>query len=314
MGKRLNLYVLCATGRGLAFLEKLFELCPHANYYVFSFKETAWEPKYIQDIKDLTEAHGACFFETTNIAKPEFNNLLADHPPDVMFCVSWRYLLPMAIADKSRIASIVFHDSLLPAYRGFSPTVWAIINGENQTGVTMFHLAREVDSGDIIDQTAVPIGPDDNIEQVMKAVTENYLQLLEKNLSSIINGCACRTPQDHGLATYTCKRVPEDNEIDWSSSTHSIYDLIRAVRYPYTGAYTWHKGRRLIIWSASLPEKQYKYSGCIPGTVIEIVKEKGVIVLTRDGQLMLETVQYEEEEKTSAANLLNSLSIRLGKS
>lgn len=76
----------------------------------------------------------------------------------------------------------------LPEYRGFSPTVWAIINGEDHTGVTLFKIAEEVDAGDIVDQERVPIGPDDTIAVVIERVTQTYLDLLERNLDGLING------------------------------------------------------------------------------------------------------------------------------
>jgi len=311
--KKLTIYVLCATLRGKRFLEKLFELYPEGNYIVFSFKETPWEPKYLSQIDKAAKDHKAAFFETRNIADSKFDGIFRLSPPDIMFVVSWRYLVPEYIYNTSSIASIVFHDSLLPAYRGFSPTSWAIINGESQTGVTMFYLAEEVDSGDIIDQSPVSIGPNDNIELVMNRVTEKYLELLEKNLDLIIKGKAPGIPQNHSLATFTCKRVPEDNEINWDSSALAIYNLIRGVTHPYPGAYTWFNGRKLIIWSAGQLSEQRKFVGCVPGAILEVQKGRGVIVLTGDGQLLIKSIQFPEEQEVCSAEILNRLSFRLGR-
>lgn len=309
----MNIFVLCVTHRGELFLNRLFQLCPSDDFYVFTFRETSHEPKYFDKIKTLATSHSARFFETTNVAHKKFDKLWASVKPDIIFVVSWRYMIPMEIANKAEIACIVFHDSLLPFYKGFSPTVWAIINGENKTGVTMFHLAKDVDAGDIIDQSPVSIGPDDNIKEVIEAVTNKYLVLLEKNLPLIINGQAPRIPQDHPKSTFTCKRIPEDNEICWTCSAAEIYNLIRAVTHPYPGSYTWLNGQKVIVWSASRPEKQRKYVGCVPGAILEIRKDNGVIVLTGDGQLCLNYVQLDGQEKVCASNVLNRLSYRLGK-
>jgi len=187
-----------------------------------------------------------------------------------------------------------------------------MINGESQTGVTMFHLAEQMDAGDIIDQVAVPIGPDDTIREVMDRVTEAYLYLLEKNLPLIKRGQAPRKPQEHPLATYTCKRMPQDNEIDWSATTDTIYNLIRAVTRPYPGAFTWYKGRKLIIWSTSPLRENRRYVGRIPGRVVEIRRREGVVVLTGDGHLFVKSVQLEGEQEKCATELITSITCRLG--
>jgi len=279
---------------------------------VFSFKETSWEPKYLSQIEEVAKNHKADFFETRNIADSKFDNIFRQFPPDIMFFVSWRYLVPAHIYNRSNIASIVFHDSLLPAYRGFSPTPWAMINGESQTGVTMFHIANDVDSGDIIDQAPVSIGKNETIKEVMDRVTEKYTGLLEKNLELIIKGQAPRMPQDHSKATYTSKRRPEDNQVNWNCSATEIYNLIRATTFPYPGAYTMHQGRKLKIWSASLSNKEAHSIGGAAGTIIEIAKGKGVDVLTGKGTIRLELVQYDENEKICASELFKKIPIRLG--
>src|SRR5262249_44273378 len=152
--------------------------------------------------------------------------------------------------ERARLGAYVFHDSLLPRYRGFSPTVWAMINGESETGATLFAVSEEVDYGDIIAQSRVSINSDETIAEVMERVTDAYLLLLEQNLPRLMSGNVPRTPQDHLRATYTSKRVPEDNRIMWNSPTDVIHNLIRAVTRPYTGAYTYLDDMKLIVWSA----------------------------------------------------------------
>ncbi len=132
---------------------------------------------------------------------------------DLMFVVSWHYLIPRSVFQGATLGSFVFHDSLLAEYRGFAPTVWAMINGASQTGVSLLEMADDVDSGAIVNQERVPIGADDTIATVLDRVTEIYLVLLERNLPALLKGQAPHTPQDRTQATYTCKRVPEDNLI-----------------------------------------------------------------------------------------------------
>jgi methionyl-tRNA formyltransferase len=303
----MHLVLLCATQRGYRFLDKLSQLASDQQLSVVSFPETAWEPPFLDDIRGLAESRGVRFYETRQISKLDIWQTL----PDLMLVVSWRYLIPPEVYQQPRLGSFVFHDSLLPAYRGFSPTVWAVINGEDHTGVTLFEMAEDVDSGDIVDQEHVPIAPDETIADVMEHVTRTYLTLLERNLSALLDGTAPRHPQDHNSATFTCKRNPEDNRINWTASTQQIYDLIRATTYPYTAAYTYLKGKRLRIWSAErLPKR--RYIGSIPGRVVEFHANKGAVVLTGDGRLLLTRVQWDEGEIVTADRILNSLNYTLG--
>jgi methionyl-tRNA formyltransferase len=308
----MRVVVLCATRRGYRFIQKLTELYPQCELIVFSFPEEPWEPRFLDDIRRLTECKGGCFYETRQVGSARWRHFWESTKIDLMFAVSWRYLIPAKVYRQPRLGTFVFHDSLLPSYRGFSPTVWSIINGETQTGVTLFQIADNVDEGDIVAQQSIPIGPDDTIAIVMEQVTQGYLSLLEQNLDKLLSGCAARLPQEHSLATYTGKRLPEDNRIEWSAPTEHIYNLIRAVSKPYPGAYTDLCGRRLRVWGAKRLVNQRRYIGSIPGRAVEIHPGEGVVVLTGDGSLLLTEVQLEGGEIVCASKLIKSLSHTLG--
>lgn len=308
----MRIVLLCATRRGYLFLERLAELLPQSDFVVFSFRETPWEPPFLDDIRELSLATGGQFFEARQVGGADWNRFWGSTDVDLMFVVSWRYMIPASVYLRPRLGTFVFHDSLLPEYRGFSPTVWAIINGEDHTGVTLFEIAEEMDAGDIIDQERIVIGPDDTIAVVMERVTQTYLQLLERNLDGLITGTAPRYRQDHSRATYTCRRLPEDNQIDWAWSSNSIYNLIRAVSAPYPGAYTYFSGQKMRVWSARRVTNARRYVGRIPGRVVEVRRGEGSVVLTGDGALLLSEVQVEGGEVVCASNVLSSLSHTLG--
>ena len=309
----MTVLVFCATQRGVSFLEKLFDLLPDANYYIFSFRETLHEPPFFESIKQLASTRQARFIDATGFSTEAYQTACESIEIDLLFAVSWRYMIPIQLADKARRVAVVFHDALLPRYRGFAPTVWAILNGESQTGATLFHLSDSADSGDIIAQRNIPIAPDDTIAQVMSRVTQSYLDLLEINLPLLLNGTAPRYPQDASRATYTCKRIPEDNEINWHRSTQEIYNLIRGVTHPYPGAFTWLNGKKITIWSASIPPDAKPYCGRIPGAVAEIRSNGDVIILTADGMLCVHTVQIEGTEEIPAASVIKRYASRLGR-
>ena len=175
----------------------------------------------------------------------------------------------------------------------------------------MLEIDQKVDSGDIVDQIKIPIHIDDKISGVMKRVTQTCLDLLEKNINNIINGEINTIHQDHSTATYTQKRLPSDNLIDWKLSTIEIYNFIRALSRPYPGAFTFINKTKLIIWQAKLVESSTEFIG-IPGCLMKITPGEGVLVNTGGGYIMVNEVQYENQEPQCASLILNSLNICLG--
>jgi methionyl-tRNA formyltransferase len=307
----MRIALFCATRRGFRFLEKLSDLRPQDDIFVFSFREDPWEPPFFDDIKAEALSRGFRFVESKKVGSPQLDDLWETEEIDLMLVVSWRYLIPSIVYQQPRLGTYVFHDSLLPEYRGFAPTVWAIINGNDRTGVTLFEIAEEVDSGDIIDQQQVNIHLDDTIAIVMERVTQVYLDILERNLDKLLAGEAQGTPQDHSLATYTCKRLPEDNQIDWNNSSERIYNLIRAVSQPYTGAYTYLLGKKIYIRSAKRMTN-INYIGSVPGRIVKVIPEVGSLVLTGDSALLVTQVELQDEEILCAADVLNSINLTFG--
>ncbi|MBL8792438.1 MAG: methionyl-tRNA formyltransferase-like protein [Planctomycetia bacterium] len=279
---------------------------------VFSFPETPWEPPFLEAIQARAHACGGTFHEARQVGGPRWEHFWKQTTVDLLLAVSWRYLVPAHVYRQARRGSFVFHDSLLPRYRGFAPTVWAMLNGESETGATLFAMTDEVDAGDIVDQQTVPIGPDDRIADTMEAVTLAYLDLLERNLSALLAGTAPRRPQTHAEATYTCKRLPEDNRIDWHAPATRIHNLVRATTFPYPGAYTQFSGRRLRVWSTARMPQARPYIGAIPGRVVEVHPGLGVVVLTGDTPLLVQQVQLDGESVTCAAEILNRVGQTMG--
>ena len=247
--------VLAATERGRRVLERLLELAPNVRLTVFCFKEEDDEPPFYDNIKSLVLNVQGCFYTAKNVGLPRYEHVWEEiGAVDVLLCVSWRFMVPEQIYKQARIGSFVFHDSLLPAYRGFAPTVWSIVNGETKTGASLITMSSEVDAGDIISQKSVTIKPTDTIKEVMTAVTDTYIHILEQNLSSLLQNSFNRRPQVHAHATYTVKRVREDYLIDWTKSALECYNLVRASTTPYPGAFSYLDGKEHKILAADLRE------------------------------------------------------------
>jgi methionyl-tRNA formyltransferase len=300
----MRIVLCCATHRGLLFLERLHALMPQAALTVYSFREEPHEPAFLETIRAASNARGASFVEARQVdPHGDFDLLLA---------VSWRYIIPPRVYGRARLGAYVFHDSLLPSYRGFSPTVWAMINGEKQTGVTLFSMSEGFDEGDIADQQAVPIGAEETVAEVMERVTGGYLELLERNFQVLITGRVTLRAQEPELATYCCRRLPADNRIDWNQSSRVIHNLVRAVTRPYPGAFTTLDGRRLTVWAARSLEGAPAWVGRVPGRVAQVRRGEGAVVLTGDGALLLTNVQADDGEIVGADEVLDKPSLTLG--
>jgi len=307
-----RIVLLCATRRGYFFLKKLIEISPDSEKYVFSFREEPGEPLFFDDIRKLIIANGGQFFEAKQLDSDKMVSFWEHTLIDLMLVVSWRYMIPASIYSRSRLGTYVFHDSLLPKYRGFSPAVWAVINGEEKTGITLFEIAEDVDAGDIIDQESVPIQLDDTISDVMERVTMSYLHILEKNFRGLIGGTVKKIPQDHSQATFTCKRLKSDNKINWTWPSDRIYNFIRALAAPYPGAYSYLNGKKITIWTAKRLPDFHSYAGSIPGRLVQIIPNTGSVILTGDGALLLTEIQIDRGDIVCASDVLKSLRCTLG--
>ena len=306
-----HIVLLCATHRGERVLERIATLVPHARLTVVSFREESWEPPFFERIGELATRLGASFHESRTLQLPTLRAELERNPPDLLIAVSWRYMVSDDIRQSARLGAFLFHDSLLPRYRGFAPTRWAMLNGERETGVTLLEMAAELDRGRILDQLAVPIAADESIGPVMERVTDEYLSVMERNLPALLKGGGRRTVQDESQATYGCRRMPEDDRIDWSRTTEQLHNLIRASSRPYPGAFTYFEKSRLTVWTASRSNLP-RYTGTVPGRIAEIRSGEGVIVLTGDGALLLREVQLEGRTACRADEVLTKFAATLG--
>jgi methionyl-tRNA formyltransferase len=172
--------------------------------------------------------------------------------PDLILVIGWYYMIPRAIRELASQGCVGIHGSLLPLYRGGAPLVWAMINGEREAGVTLFHFSDGVDDGDVIAQKAFPIEPRDTIREVLDKATRASVEIVEEYVPRLAAGTAPRTPQDHSLATQVPQRSPSDGLIDWSWDAKRIDNFIRAQTKPYPGAYTIIGDKRVTIWSADV--------------------------------------------------------------
>jgi methionyl-tRNA formyltransferase len=267
--------------------------------------------RYEPRMRALCESNGIAW-AGADLPAAALGTLIRERGIDFLLTTGYRRLIPASVYGLCRRGAVGSHFSMLPAYRGFAPVNWAVLNGEARTGVSLFHLEEAMDSGDLVGQAEVEIGPDETAGEVLERAVPRYLELLGRHLPALLAGTAPRMPQDHAAATYTCARVPGDGVIDWTMPARRIHDLVRALAHPFPGASTTHRGRRLSIWRTRIPESPRRYVGLVPGRVVG-TQGDAAEVLAGDGVLQVLAVQYDGEDVSPAARILRSVRDTLGR-
>lgn len=210
--------------------------------------ETIW----FGSVAAVAAEHGIPVVKPESPADPALAERIAAIAPDYIFSFYYRHMIPVDLLALARQGAFNMHGSLLPKYRGRVPVNWAVLRGETETGATLHEMAAKPDAGAIIDQTSVPILPDDTASQVFEKVTVAAEQTLWRCLPGLLAGNAPRLVNDLAAGHYFGGRKPEDGRIDWSKPAADVYNLIRAVAPPYPGAFTDTGDRRWVVASARL--------------------------------------------------------------
>jgi methionyl-tRNA formyltransferase len=190
----------------------------------------------------------------TRLGDAQYLDQLQRWDGEFALVIGWYHLIPSAVRQRFSRGVAGIHASLLPKYRGGAPLVWALINGETETGVTLFYFDDTVDGGDIIAQRQFPIRAEDTIATLQSAAIDAAVSLVSEQVPRIRQGDAARVPQDSAVATVFPQRTPEDGEIDWTRSAVEIRNFIRAQTRPYPGAFTLLNGKKITIWDADVVE------------------------------------------------------------
>lgn len=216
---------------------------------------------------------------------------------DYLFVVGLSQIIPEQILSSIKKYSIGFHPTALPKYRGRAPIPWMILLGVRDPMVTIFKLDKGVDSGDIIIQEPYFIECDDYANDVYLKVGNALKNGLLKCLPSIYGGNACFAKQNDALATYLLKRIPIDGEINWSTmSGQKIYDLVRAVSFPYPGAYTTYNGSVVKICKAYLRPNLHYFG---QNGQIAMIEHGEIFVITNDSQLLvIQKYEFQSEKQS----------------
>lgn len=237
----------------------------------------------------------------------EAKRLILELRPDICFVCGWYWLFdPATIAAVPR-GLIGMHNSLLPKYRGGSPLVWALINGEPVVGTTIFEMSEGIDDGRIFAQYEVPVGPEDAIADVLSRLEQRALGGIASVWQALLDGTAPRRAQDAQAATWCGQRSPDDGRIDWTQTAARIYDFVRAQSQPYPGAFTEIAGKRIHILRARPFAGAYFGT---PGQVLRRTSQSVLIACGGDGALEV-LAASEEGVARPVRDIFASMALRL---
>jgi methionyl-tRNA formyltransferase len=252
---------------------------------VITHRDNPTETLWFRRVADTAAELGLPVMYGDDPKAPELAAAVAQARPDVIFSFYYRSMIPLAVLALAPDGAYNMHGSLLPKYRGRAPTNWAVLHGETETGATLHEMLAKPDAGTIVDQSAVPILPDDTAEEVFDKVTVAAEQVLWRSLPAMMAGQTPRLPNDLSRGSYYSSRKPEDGRIDWSQPAAQVYNLIRAVAPPYPGAFTEIAGRRLVV-AAARRAAASKPSAPAPREPGLHVVDGGIVAVCGDGGMI----------------------------
>ena len=254
---------------------------------VFTNTDSPDENNFFASVARLGAGLNLPVYAPEDVNHPLWVDRIRELQPDVIFSFYYRNMISDDVLSLAPKGGFNLHGSLLPRYRGRAPVNWALLKGENETGVTLHKMVSRPDAGDIVAQRAVPISADDIALTLHAKVRDAAQVLLADVLPKMKQGQITLTPQDESQASYFGRRTAADGEIHWHKPATEINNLVRAVTEPYPGAFTYLGQRKMTIWRSRplviAHDKQ-------PGTVLS---SDPLVVACAEGALEIQAGQSE---------------------
>ncbi len=250
-------------------------------------------------IKLVAQRASIPLLQPIKIKTPDFFDALAGWKPDLIAVAAFGRILPPVILALPPKGCVNVHASLLPKYRGAGPIQWAIINGEQETGITTMLMDEGMDTGAILIQERMAISADDTAGTLSSRLAGMGGRLLVETIRRLKAGTLVPRPQDHSHATLAPLLKKEDGLIDWKFTATAIANRIRGFS-PWPGAYTFAGAERWTIWRASVLNEPIAAS---PGTVVAVTKD-ALHVVTGDGVLAVTDIQPANSRRMTVSHYL----------
>lgn len=269
-------------------------------------------------VKKYALKQGLKIFQPAIINTAELIAELGKLSPELGVVVAYGQILSPGLFNLPRLGCLNVHFSLLPKYRGPAPVQWALINGERETGITIFWITEKVDAGPILRQETIPIKLEDDYPSLSKRLAERGGELLIKSIELLISRQAPKISQDPGQASYARFLKKEDGKIDWQKNAGQVWNLIRGAN-PWPGTYVKIKSQKskienLKILKVKPVEDILGVPNARAGEIVEIRKGESFVVKCGQGYLNILEVQPEGKRPMSGYEYLIGHHLKAGDS
>lgn len=258
-------------------------------------------------VKECAMKYNIPVFQPVKIKTSEAVEELKKYPADLFVVVAFGQILSQEILDMPKFGCVNIHASLLPKYRGAAPIQWVILDGEEETGVTIMQMDAGLDTGDMLLKGRIAIAENDTGESLHDKLAELGAELIVEALPMIENGTLQPEKQDDTQTCYAKMLAKSLGKIDWMVDGVSIERKIRGLN-SWPSAYTYYKGKTLKIWHASLLFEELEGS---TGMIVKVEKE-AIYVKTGNGILRIDELQLEGKRKMTVKDFLLGYPVKVG--
>lgn len=262
-------------------------------------------------VKELAIKYGCTVYQPVKVRDESFLQTVKELAPEAIIVAAFGQILPKTLLDMPPYGCINVHASLLPKYRGAAPIQYSILEGEEETGITIMYMDDGIDTGDMILQARTPISPDETGGSLYEKLAVIGADLLIEALEKIKNNTAERIHQNNEQSTYVKMITKEMGKLDFTWPAIKLERWIRGMD-PWPSAYTFLDGKTLKIWKAEVEEYQDKENKpAKPGEVVEVRKD-AIAVMTGEGILVIKELQLEGKKRMPCGAFLLGYPITVG--
>ncbi len=261
----------------------------------------------VSPVKEAAMKAGICVLQPEHARDASFTDEISKLLPDVCVVAAYGQILPPDILDIPRYGCVNIHASLLPRYRGASPIQWAIINGDEESGITTMLMDAGMDTGDILEQKSIKLNPEETGESLEERLSRLGAELILSTLKGLEEGTLIPRPQDASKATVVRKIDKSMGDLNLKDDASRLERLIRGL-IPWPGASIMCGGKRLKIWSADAKPSD---DTAPAGTVLKASNGE-LLVQTGRGALAVKELQLEGKKKMDTASFLRGYPLKAG--
>lgn len=261
-------------------------------------------------VKEKALEHEIPVYQPVKVREEAFVQILRELDPEVIVVAAFGQILPESILNMPKYGCINVHASLLPKYRGGAPVHYAILNGDEKTGVTIMYMVKKMDAGNIIYQKEIPISYDETVGELYDRLSTLGAEAIVEAMPAIIEGTNASIPQDESKVTYSPVISREQEKINFNRPAIEIYNHVRGLN-PWPGAYTTYQGKTVKIYQGlvhNCPNAMTHHAHQEPGTIVKIFKD-AIGVKVQDGVYIITEFQLEGKKRMLVKDYLNGHNI-----